>query len=184
MTQLYAVRSSATAEDGAEHAWAGQLDTYLNISPSNIPDKVRDCWASLFTPRAIFYRTEKKLHDTHISVAVVVQSMIQSESAGVAFSVHPVTENRDEIVIEGSYGLGEAVVSGEVTPDSFVVSKHLVLSSTPHPQPLSFEGEGSGHISRQELPSPGYIFDLARDFRKVSTETESQAWELLRNRQI
>ncbi|MBP7806145.1 hypothetical protein KA057_00505 [Candidatus Gracilibacteria bacterium] len=122
-TPFVAVRSSATAEDGAEHAWAGQLDTYLNVAKGDVEKKIQSCWASLFTPRALFYRSEKGLGELHISVAVVVQSMVDAESAGVAFSVHPVTENYDEIVIEGSWGLGEAVVSGEVTPDSFVVSK-------------------------------------------------------------
>lgn len=118
-----AVRSSATAEDGTEHAWAGQLDTYLNVSKNDIEKKIQSCWASLFTPRALFYRSEKWLRDIHISVAVVVQKMVDAECAGVAFSVHPVTENHDEIVIEGSWWLWEAVVSGEVTPDSFVISK-------------------------------------------------------------
>lgn len=122
-TDFVAVRSSATAEDGAEHAWAWQLDTYLNVPKTDIITKIQSCWASLFTPRALFYRSEKWLGDLHISVAVVVQSMVDAESAGVAFSVHPVTENTDEIVIEWSWWLGEAVVSGEVTPDSFVISK-------------------------------------------------------------
>ena len=122
-TDFVAVRSSATAEDWAEHAWAWQLDTYLNVPKTDIITKIQSCWASLFTPRALFYRSEKWLGDIHISVAVVVQSMVDAESAGVAFSVHPVTENTDEIVIEWSWWLGEAVVSGEVTPDSFVISK-------------------------------------------------------------
>lgn len=122
-TDFVAVRSSATAEDWADHAWAWQLDTYLNVSKTDIIAKILSCWASLFTPRALFYRSEKWLQDLHISVAVVVQSMVDAESAGVAFSVHPVTENTDEIVIEWSWWLGEAVVSGEVTPDSFVISK-------------------------------------------------------------
>ncbi len=122
-TDFVAVRSSATAEDGAEHAWAWQLDTYLNVPKTDIIAKIQSCWASLFTPRALFYRSEKWLQDLHISVAVVVQSMVDADSAGVAFSVHPVTENTDEIVIEWSWWLGEAVVSWEVTPDSFVISK-------------------------------------------------------------
>jgi pyruvate,water dikinase len=121
--EFVAVRSSATAEDGAEHAWAGQLDTFLNTTEVELLDNVKDCWASLFTPRAIFYRFEKGLHTTKISVAVVVQKMVQSEKAGIAFSVHPVTEDRNQLIIEAGFGLGEAVVSGAVTPDSYVVSK-------------------------------------------------------------
>lgn len=118
-----AVRSSATAEDGAEHAWAGQLDTYLNTTEDKLLENVKKCWASLFTPRAIFYRFEKGLAATHISVAVVVQKMVASEYSGIAFSVHPVTEDRNQMIIEAGFGLGEAIVSGQVTPDSYVVSK-------------------------------------------------------------
>jgi pyruvate,water dikinase len=118
-----AVRSSATAEDGAEHAWAGQLSSYLNTTGDSLLDRMRDCWASLFTPRAIFYRYEKGLHDSHISVAVVVQEMVNSEKSGIAFSVHPVTEDPNQIIIEAGLGLGEAIVSGSVTPDAYVVEK-------------------------------------------------------------
>lgn len=118
-----AVRSSATAEDGAEHAWAGQLDTYLNTTEDKLLENVKKCWASLFTPRAIFYRFEKGLAATHISVAVVVQKMVASEYSGIAFSVHPVTEDRNQMIIEAGFGLGEAIVSGQVTPDSYVVTK-------------------------------------------------------------
>ena len=84
-----AVRSSATAEDSNSAAWAGQLDTFLNTTEENLLQNVQKCWASLFTPRAIFYRFEKGMHDKKISVAVVVQKMIQSEVSGVAFSFHP-----------------------------------------------------------------------------------------------
>ncbi len=122
-SQYVAVRSSATAEDGIEHAWAGQLDTFLNTTQDSLFENIKKCWASLFTERAIFYRFEKGLEKNHISVAVVVQEMVNSEKSGIAFSVHPVTENRDEMIIEAGFGLGEAIVSGSVTPDSFVVSK-------------------------------------------------------------
>ena len=119
-----AVRSSATAEDGMEHAWAGQLDSFLNTTEHDLLEKVKRCWASLFTPRAIFYRFEKGLHTTKISVAVVVQKMVESEFSGIAFSVHPVTEDYNQLIIEAGFGLGEAIVSGQVTPDSYVVEKH------------------------------------------------------------
>jgi pyruvate,water dikinase len=118
-----AVRSSATAEDGKDHAWAGQLESYLNVKEEDLIEKVKHCWASLFTPRAIFYRFEKGLDSTKISVAVVVQKMVESEISGIAFSVHPVTQDRDQIIIEAGFGLGEAIVSGQITPDSYVVSK-------------------------------------------------------------
>lgn len=121
--KFVAVRSSATAEDSSQAAWAGQLDTYLNTVRENLLEKVKRCWASLFTPRAIFYRFEKGLHKDKISVAVVVQKMIESEVSGIAFSVHPVTQDRNQIIIEAGLGLGEAIVSGEITPDSYVVEK-------------------------------------------------------------
>lgn len=121
--KFVAVRSSATAEDGAENAWAGQLDSFLNTTEETLLKNVKRCWASLFTPRAIFYRFEKQLHKQKISVAVVVQKMVASDVAGIAFSVHPVTQDHNQLIIEAGYGLGEAVVSGQITPDSYVVHK-------------------------------------------------------------
>ncbi len=121
--KFVAVRSSATAEDGAMHAWAGQLDSFLNTTSKNLEENIKRCFASLFTPRAIFYRFEKGLNDTHISVAVVVQKMVNSEKSGIVFSVHPVTEDRNQMIIEASWGLGEAIVSGQITPDSYVIEK-------------------------------------------------------------
>lgn len=118
-----AVRSSATAEDSANAAWAGQLESYLNTTEENLLQNVKKCWASLFTPRAIFYRFEKNLHKQKISVAVVVQKMIESEKSGIAFSVHPVTQDKNQLIIEAGFGLGEAIVSGQITPDSYVVEK-------------------------------------------------------------
>jgi len=118
-----AVRSSATSEDSASAAWAGQLDSFLNTSEKDLLENVKKCWASLFTPRAIFYRFEKNLHGAEISVAVVVQKMVESEVSGIAFSVHPVTEDYNQLIIEAGFGLGEAIVSGQITPDSYVVEK-------------------------------------------------------------
>lgn len=118
-----AVRSSATAEDSSSAAWAGQLDSFLNTEEFDLLKNVKRCWASLFTPRAIFYRFEKDLHKTKISVAVVVQKMVESEVSGIAFSVHPVTEDYNQMIIEAGFGLGEAIVSGQITPDSYVVEK-------------------------------------------------------------
>ncbi len=121
--KFVAVRSSATAEDSSTAAWAGQLESYLNTTKEELLENVKKCWASLFTPRAIVYRHEKNLHKHKISVAVVVQKMVESEVSGVAFSVHPVTEDRNQIIIEAGLGLGEALVSGQITPDSYVVEK-------------------------------------------------------------
>ncbi|MFA6416571.1 MAG: PEP/pyruvate-binding domain-containing protein [Patescibacteria group bacterium] len=118
-----AVRSSATAEDSSAASWAGELETYLNTTDKTLLDNVKKCWSSLFTPRAIFYRHEKKMLKTKVSVAVVVQKMVDSEISGIAFTVHPVTQDRNQMIIEAGYGLGEAIVSGSVTPDSYVLEK-------------------------------------------------------------
>ncbi|MFA6424445.1 MAG: PEP/pyruvate-binding domain-containing protein [Candidatus Magasanikbacteria bacterium] len=122
-TKFVAVRSSATAEDSAVASWAGELETYLNTEKKNILERVKLCWSSLFTPRAIFYRHEKKLIDHYVSVAVVIQKMIQSEISGIAFTVHPVTEDYNQMIIEAGFGLGEAIVSGQITPDSYIINK-------------------------------------------------------------
>lgn len=121
--KFVAVRSSATAEDSSAASWAGELESYLNTTRKNLLGNVKKCWASLFTPRAIFYRNEKGMRNTHVSVAVVVQKMVQSEVAGIAFTVHPVTQDRDQMIIEACWGLGEYIVGGVVTPDSYVIGK-------------------------------------------------------------
>ncbi len=121
--KFVAVRSSATAEDSSSASWAGELETYLNTTEKTLALNVKKCWSSLFTPRAIFYRNEKKLLKTHVSVAVVIQEMVESEISGIAFTVHPVTQDRRQMIIEAGYGLGEAIVSGAITPDSYVIDK-------------------------------------------------------------
>jgi pyruvate,water dikinase len=119
-----AVRSSATAEDLPEAAFAGQQDTYLNISDEQaLLDSVRRCWASLWTDRAIAYRERQGIHQRTVKLAIVVQRMVPAEIAGVLFTANPITGARDEVVIDASLGLGEAVVSGLVTPDHFVLRK-------------------------------------------------------------
>ena len=122
-SEFVAVRSSATAEDGTSASWAGELDSYLNTTEETLLENVRRCWASLFTPRAIFYRFEKGFHTGNVSVAVVVQKMINSDVSGIAFTVHPVTEDPNQLIIEAGWGLGEAIVSGSITPDNFVIDK-------------------------------------------------------------
>jgi pyruvate,water dikinase len=119
-----AVRSSATAEDLAEASFAGQQDTYLNIKgDAAVIAAMQKCWASLFGARAIFYRSGAGFDHMKAGIAVVVQRMVQSERSGVLFTLHPVTNDKTKIVIEAIYGLGEAAVSGAVTPDMYVVDK-------------------------------------------------------------
>lgn len=121
---LVAVRSSATAEDLAEASFAGQQSTYLNVTGEEaVVQAVQACWASLFEARAIFYRENGGFDHLEVGIAVVVQRMVQSERSGVMFTVEPVTGTRDKIVIEALYGLGEAVVSGALTPDLYVFDK-------------------------------------------------------------
>ncbi|MDT7901899.1 MAG: pyruvate, water dikinase [Acidianus sp.] len=120
---LVAVRSSATAEDIENASFAGQQDTYLNVSRSELIQKVKEVWASLFNERAIEYRKTKGIDSTKVEMAVVVQKMVNSRSAGVIFTLHPATGDSRYIVIESSWGLGEAVVGGKVTPDEIVIEK-------------------------------------------------------------
>src|SRR6185503_19311176 len=117
-----AVRSSATAEDLPFASFAGQQDTYLHIiGPDAVLDAVRRCWASLWTERAVVYRTTQRIDHRAVRLAVVVQRMIDAAIAGVLFTANPVTGRRRQAVIDASPGLGEAVVSGAVNPDHFVV---------------------------------------------------------------
>ena len=119
-----AVRSSATAEDLPDASFAGQQETFLNVrGTNNILASTVKCWSSLYTPRAIFYRNEKGFAHEKVFISVGVQKMVNSRAAGVIFTLNPVTGDTSQIVIEGNYGLGEAVVSAAVTPDDFVVDK-------------------------------------------------------------
>lgn len=119
-----AVRSSATAEDLPEAAFAGQQDTYLNVvGEEALLEAVRRCWASLWTDRAIAYRARLGLDQRTVKLAVIVQCMVQAEAVGVLFTANPVTGARDEVVIDANLGLGEAVVAGLVTPDHVVLRR-------------------------------------------------------------
>lgn len=121
---LVAIRSSATAEDLPTASFAGQQETYLNISGEvNVLHKVREAWASLFTARAIFYREEQKFDHFKVGIAVPVQMMVSSESSGVMFTIDPVTNEKNKVVVEAIYGLGELIVQGTVTPDHYEVDK-------------------------------------------------------------
>ncbi|VVB66738.1 putative phosphoenolpyruvate synthase [Candidatus Gugararchaeum adminiculabundum] len=125
--KFVAIRSSATAEDLPEASFAGQQETYLNVrGGEEVAHAVQKCWASLFGARAIYYRQEQGFDHLKVGLAAVVQEMVQSERSGVMFSVNPVTKNYDHIDIEAAYGLGEVVVSGSVTPDTYIVDKNTM----------------------------------------------------------
>ncbi|TAH48676.1 MAG: hypothetical protein EYC68_20430 [Chloroflexota bacterium] len=119
-----AVRSSATAEDLPDASFAGQQDTYLNVrGDEQLLEHVKRCWASLWTARAVIYRHKQGYAHEQVALAVVVQGMIESEVAGILFTANPVNNRRDEMVLNASWGLGEAIVSGLVTPDTWIVKQ-------------------------------------------------------------
>ena len=122
-----AVRSSATTEDLAEASFAGQQDTFLNVKgESQLIEKIKKCFASLFTQRATYYRNKKGFKHEQASLAVVVQRMINSDKSGVIFSKNPSTKS-DNVVIEAVFGLGEGIVSGRISPDNYVVSRDFEI---------------------------------------------------------
>jgi pyruvate,water dikinase len=149
--EFVAVRSSATAEDSSAASWAGELESYLNTNRDQVIANVKRCWASLFTPRAIVYRTEKNMKDVHVSVAVVIQKMVQSEVAGITFTVHPVTRDTNQMIIEACWGLGELIVGGMVTPDGYVIDKrdgtHLDISVSEQEEMLVRDTSGNKRVS-------------------------------------
>jgi cytochrome P450 len=122
-----AVRSSATAEDGAQDSFAGQQDTYLwVVGEDQVVEHVRRCWASLFSARSIAYRAERGIAHDDVGMGVAVQRMVAARAAGVAMTLNPANGDRSKIAIEASFGLGESVVSGTVTPDSLLVDKVML----------------------------------------------------------
>ena len=121
---IVAVRSSAVDEDGASASFAGQHDTYLNvIGVANVAKAVLDCWSSVRAERALEYRRQQGLSLDGMRLAVLVQELVPADVSAVLFSANPVTGNRDEVMINASWGLGESVVGGTVTPDTYVIRK-------------------------------------------------------------
>lgn len=119
---LVAVRSSGIAEDSHDAAWAGQFDSFLNVQRGELIEKVKSSWASATSDRANAYA--ERLNIPLAPIAVIVQKMVQSEVSGIAFSVNPITKDAKQVVIEAGYGLGEAFVSGLITPDTYIVDKY------------------------------------------------------------
>lgn len=149
-----AIRSSATAEDLPEASFAGQQDTFLHVSGNKeVIDFVRKCWASLFEARAIFYREENNFDHSKVYIAVVVQKMVEADKAGVMFTVNPST-GEDIALIEGSWGLGEAVVSGDVTPDNYAVDKKTdtILNVTISDKKVMYTKDDKGTSIKVEVP--------------------------------
>lgn len=151
---LVAVRSSATAEDLPGASFAGQQATYLNVKgENNLMEAVRNCWASLFTARATFYRAENKIKTEQVKISVIVQAMVQSEVSGVMFSIDPVTNDKESIIVEAVWGLGELIVQGAVVPDSYKVQKdtYFILSKEISDQKVQLVRKGE-KTEEREVP--------------------------------
>ena len=170
-----AVRSSATAEDLPTASFAGQQDTYLWIQGLEpIVDSVKKCWASLFTPRAIDYRIKNKFPHEKVLISVGVQKMVNAKAAGVMFTLNPTDGDRSKVVIEGSWGLGETVVSGSVNPDKFVVDK-IVMETTD-------KKVSNKHIECVFDPEHGGVMDadVAEDMRCACCLEDREVKELVK----
>ena len=149
-----AIRSSATAEDLPEASFAGQQDTFLHVSGDDeVIEYIRKCWASLFEARAIFYREENNFEHSKVLIAVVVQKMAIADKAGVMFTVNPST-GEEIALIEGSWGLGEAVVSGDVTPDNYQVDKanNEIINVTISDKKVMYTNDESGTSIKVDVP--------------------------------
>ena len=175
-----AVRSSANAEDLPGLSFAGQQETYLNVRGTDeVVRAVRNCWASLWTPQAISYRHQNGIHQGSVAMAVVVQTMVPSQVSGILFTANPATGERSEIIINSSFGLGEAVVSGQVTPDTYIVDKETlhVKETVIGPKAQQVIADGSqgtrladvdeGHRGQSSLTD-----DMLRELSKTAIEIE------------
>jgi len=163
---LVAVRSSATAEDLPGASFAGQQATFLNVKgESNLMEAIKGCWASLFTARAIFYREENKIDHEKVKISVIVQKMVQSDVSGVMFSIDPVTNDKDRVIIEAVWGLGEMIVQGSVVPDTYSVQKGTfdILFKEISDQAIQLARKGQKTI---EIDVP----KKQRDIQKISDE--------------
>jgi pyruvate, water dikinase len=160
-----AVRSSACAEDSDEASFAGQQETYLHVRGADaVRARIRDCWASFFSERALFYRERKGSLDD-LGMAVVVQRMVEADVAGVLFTCDPVRKRRDRMVVEAVLGLGEAVVSGQVTPDHYVIARDgTVKRAHVHTQPYAIVSSPEGGVAERALsPEEGGAQKVGED---------------------
>lgn len=175
-----AVRSSATAEDLPDASFAGQQATFLNIEgKKQLIKAIRECWASLFGARAIYYRTVNKFDHMKVGIAVPVQKMVQSEVSGIMFTVDPVSEDTGKIVIDAGLGLGEAIVSGSVTPDHYVVDKEKmeIVSKEIQPQAWMFVRDTGGknihkNLTEEQKKNPKLSDEQIIALAKIGAQVE------------
>jgi pyruvate,water dikinase len=174
-----AVRSSACAEDSETASYAGQQETYLYVRGAQaVLDRVRDCWASFFSERAIFYRQKKGSLDD-LGMAVVVQRMVRADVAGVLFTCDPVRGRRDRMVVEAVLGLGEAAVSGQVTPDHYILKRDgTVRKAQVSEQPFAVVPVEAGGTEERELGAEGSEQKLGeeqlRDLARLGDDLEQR----------
>ncbi|SEG30727.1 phosphoenolpyruvate synthase [Halobellus limi] len=172
--RFVAVRSSATAEDLPDASFAGQQETFLNVREDALVDRVKECWASLFSQRAIYYRNRQGFPHDEVDIAVVVQEMVDAEKSGVLFTSHPST-GEPQIIIEAAWGLGEAVVSGSVSPDNYVIDRETAEVETvtvADKKMMMVKDEETGETVEREVP------DEKRSKRVLSDEEIDELVEL------
>ncbi len=169
-TERVAVRSSAVAEDSSNASWAGQLESYLNITKENLLENIKLCFESIETSRAKSYAKDKNVKKDQLAVAVVVQKMVDSEISGVMFTVNPVTGALSELMIEAGYGLGEYIVQGIITPDNYLVDKNN----------LEIKGKDLGSKEKMYVYKDGENEELpvSSDLKRKFTLDEKQIKEL------
>ncbi len=177
-----AVRSSATAEDLPGLSFAGQQETYLNIRGADeVAAAVKNCWASLWTAQAISYRHQNGIEQDSVAMAVVVQVMVPSDVSGILFTANPATGERNEMIVNASFGLGEAVVSGQVTPDTYIVDKATLTAKEtiigPKEQQVVTDGEQGTKLA--DVPySDRELSSLSEEMLKILGETAIKVEQL------
>ncbi len=171
-TDTVAVRSSATAEDLETASFAGQQDTFLNVHSDELLDAIKGCWASLWSERAIAYRRTQGISDEDLAMAVVIQEMCQADVSGVLFTVSPFNENVS--IVEANWGLGESVVSGDITPDSFQISRETgeILQRTVTTKREMITSSGVSEVSTEQQDIPSLTDTQLEDLVQLGLQVE------------
>lgn len=156
-SEFAAVRSSVYSEDGRSAPWAGELVTRLQVPAHDVSDRVKECWASLFSTRSIYFLLQKQLDPLEIKFAVIVEQMYEAHYAGVAYSVHPLSRDKNQLVIEAGLGVGESEGNPEMTPDTYVIQKEpfKIISSTISKQEIKEVLLSDGGVEIEEAGKDG-----------------------------
>ena len=166
------VRSSAVSEDSSEASFAGQLDSFLNVNNnSQLYKKIKKCWSSLWNPRVLAYRLKQGTPNKDFKIAVIIQNLIKAEKSGILFTANPINNRRDQLLINSSWGLGEAIVNGDVVPDQLIVNKKTMSI---------IESKISIKDKMTTLNSNGkHLFDVPKEKQKQPTLMQDEVFELL-----